>query len=174
MCYAQMTPEQLFKENQGLIYKILQKHYPNCLYGAERDDYWQIARQGLWRAAQTYDPGRGKFSTHAFWKIRGAMVCELRHYGYGKLSTGKYHTAGLIQRQESSYDPEVVFDIGGALQVALDTLPRQEASVALLRAEGFTQLEIGDKMGLTRQRIQQIEKSAYDKLRRMPELERML
>lgn len=42
-------------------------------YGLEIDDVRQEAFVAIVVAADTYDPRRAKFSTHAFWCIRGAM-----------------------------------------------------------------------------------------------------
>ena len=72
---APLTPEQqqLAADNEKLIWFFLKKYArsdPQELYG--------VAAEGLIRAAATYDPARGKFSTHAMYHMRGAVSFDQR------------------------------------------------------------------------------------------------
>lgn len=53
-----------------------------------------------------------------------------------------------------------------ALRVALATLPDQERMTLLLRVEGWTQQEVADRDGLSRQAVSLRERSAWQKLRK--------
>lgn len=46
-------------------------------YGLEYDDLFQIAAIGLIKAAKTWDPERGKFSTHAVTVMQNEIRMEL-------------------------------------------------------------------------------------------------
>lgn len=61
---------RLVVENRGLIWKVLHT-WPSLWRGRlDEDDAMQDGYLGLLRAAETYDPEKGKFSTHAIWWIR--------------------------------------------------------------------------------------------------------
>lgn len=65
-----MTPQErdkLILDNQGLIESVI-RLFP--IHKQDRNDARQAGIIGLCEAADSYDPAKGAFSTHAFWKIR--------------------------------------------------------------------------------------------------------
>ena len=70
-----MTPEELYFENEALVYHVLHKTYPMSRFD---DDFQQIARLGLWKACLRYDENKGKFSTYAVPAIENEIKMELR------------------------------------------------------------------------------------------------
>lgn len=73
-----MTPEELYFENEALVYHVLNKKFPMSRYD---DDFQQIARLGLWKACLSYDETKGKFSTYAVPCIANQIKMELRKMG---------------------------------------------------------------------------------------------
>ena len=70
-----MTPEELYFENEALVYHVLHKKFPMSRFD---DDFQQIARLGLWKACLRYDENKGKFSTYAVPAIENEIKMELR------------------------------------------------------------------------------------------------
>lgn len=70
-----MTPEELYFENEALVYHVLHKKFPMSRFD---DDFQQIARLGLWKACLRYDETKGKFSTYAVPAIENEIKMELR------------------------------------------------------------------------------------------------
>lgn len=73
-----MTPEELYFENEALVYHVLHKKFPMSRFD---DDFQQIARLGLWKACLSYDETKGKFSTYAVPCIANQIKMELRKMG---------------------------------------------------------------------------------------------
>lgn len=73
-----MTPEELYFENEALVYHVLHKKFPMSRFD---DDFQQIARLGLWKACLRYDETKGKFSTYAVPAIENEIKMELRKMG---------------------------------------------------------------------------------------------
>ena len=69
-----MTPEELYFENEALVYHVLHKKFPMSRFD---DDFQQIARLSLWRACLRYDETKGKFSTYAVTAIENEIKREL-------------------------------------------------------------------------------------------------
>ena len=72
---SSMTPEELYFENEALVYHVLHKKFPMSRFD---DDFQQIARLGLWKACLRYDETKGKFSTYAVPAIENEIKMELR------------------------------------------------------------------------------------------------
>ena len=187
--------QQLFDENQGLVSWVISKHYPRACYGAEREDYVQMGLTGLWSAAQTYNPEKGKFGTHAYWRIRGAIATGLRSYGH-------HHTAALRGRwnhplfgalerpgfrggaedighraattHQATVDVCLERELVPELHRVISTLPEQQRRTMELIASGMTQAAVGVALGLTRGRINQIYLKAKAALSRHSGLAEMM
>ena len=82
-----LTPEQqqIAADNEKLIWFFLKKYAS----GSDPQELYGVAAEGLIRAAATYDPARGKFSTHAMYHMRSAVdfdqSCAKRKKRSGKL-----------------------------------------------------------------------------------------
>jgi RNA polymerase sigma factor (sigma-70 family) len=74
---AEPAEVKLFRENMGLAHKIAQD-FSNA---GERDDLHQEALIALTKAARTYDPAKGKFSSYAGAVIRNHMIGVFRVRG---------------------------------------------------------------------------------------------
>lgn len=162
---APLTPEQkqLAADNEKLIWFFLKKYAS----GSDPQELYGVAAEGLIRAAATYDPARGKFSTHAMWCMRGAV--EFNHrYAKRKKRSGKlvlhmddvdvvdlidpnkecnvkmYGVAPLQDRTCLSLD-----ETGADVERFLRSLPARDRELVRMRIGGYTIKEIGDTFGIT-------------------------
>lgn len=159
---APLTPEQqqLAADNEKLIWFFLKKYAsrsdPQELYG--------VAAEGLIRAAATYDPARGKFSTHAMYHMRSAVSLDQR-YAKQKKRSGKpvlhmddvdavdpnkecnVKMCGVVPLQDR---PCLSLDETGAdVERFLRSLPARDRELVRMRIGGDTLKEIGDTFGIT-------------------------
>ena len=100
-------PTELDRERMILEHVPLLKHIVGRMTvprGFERDDLYGLGMLGLIEAADSFEPERGlKFSTHAYTRIRGAILDELRrsdHLSRGNRERLRVHNA-LITRSKS-------------------------------------------------------------------------
>lgn len=157
-----LTPEQqqLAADNEKLIWFFLNKYAS----GSDPQELYGVAAEGLIRAAATYDPARGKFSTHAMYHMRSAVdfdqSCAKRKKRSGKLvlhmddddavdPNEEYYTemcgvAQLKDRPCLSLD-ETCADVERFLR----SLPARDRELVRMRIGGYTLKEIGDTFGIT-------------------------
>lgn len=157
-----LTPEQqqLAADNEKLIWFFLKKYAsrsdPQELYG--------VAAEGLIRAAATYDPARGKFSTHAMYHMRSAVdfdqSCAKRKKRSGKLVLHMDDVDVIDQNKECNAKmcdvvplqdrPCLSLDETGAdVERFLRSLPARDLELVRMRIVGYTIKEIGDTFGIT-------------------------
>lgn len=159
---APLTPEQqqLAADNEKLIWFFLKKYAS----GSDPQELYGVAAEGLIRAAATYDPARGKFSTHAMYHMRGAVgfnqCCAKRKKRSGKLvlhmddvdavdPNEEYNaeTCGVAQLKDR---PCLSLDETGAdVERFLRSLPARDRELVRMRIVGYTIKEIGDIFGIT-------------------------
>ena len=160
-----LTPEQqqLAADNEKLIWFFLKKYAS----GSDPQELYGVAAEGLIRAAATYDPARGKFSTHAMYHMRSAVdfdqSCAKRKKRSGKLilhmddvdvvdlinpnkecNVKMYGVAPLQDRTCLSLD-----ETGVDVERFLRSLPARDRELVRMRIGGYTLKEIGDTFGIT-------------------------
>ena len=157
-----LTPEQqqLAADNEKLIWFFLKKYAsrsdPQELYG--------VAAEGLIRAAATYDPARGKFSTHAMYHMRSAVdfdqSCAKRKKRSGKLVLHMDDVDAVDPNEEYNAEtcgvaplrdrPCLSLDETGAdVERFLRSLPARDLELVRMHIGGYTIKEIGDTFGIT-------------------------
>lgn len=159
---APLTPEQqqLAADNEKLIWFFLRKYAS----GSDPQELYGVAAEGLIRAAATYDPARGKFSTHAMYHMRSAVVsnqrCAKRKKRSGKLvlhmddvdavdpsKECNVKMCGVVPLQDR---PCLSLDETGAdVERFLRSLPARDRELVRMRIGGDTLKEIGDTFGIT-------------------------
>ncbi len=159
--------EEVVNKYQGLIHSVI-KGYP----GGEREDLVQEGNRGILRALQDYDPGRKtSFATHATNWIRN-YVGKAARKSYGQTKgTGSDEKIEQVDTKaeppsrgaESAESSDKVGDM-------LKTLDKRSADILKMRygiggGDPKTLDETAKSLGVTRQRVQQIEKAALNKLR---------
>ena len=160
-----LTPEQqqLAADNEKLIWFFLKKYAS----GSDPQELYGVAAEGLIRAAATYDPARGKFSTHAMYQMRSAVGfdqrCAKRKKRSGKpvLHMDDVDVVDLIDPNRECNDrmygvvqlrdrPCLSLDETGAdVERFLRSLPARDRELVRMRIVGYTIKEIGDTFGIT-------------------------
>lgn len=130
-------------------------------------DEWQAeCLFALVLAAETYDSTKGKFSTHAGWQVRYVQKERAREFQYKRkerplekvqdfLGTRLDHAVG-IRRQDAA-------DQASHL---IRCLPPAMADIMRRRMTGLTQQAIADQIGMTKQRVDQLEKESVRRMYR--------
>lgn len=157
-----LTPEQqqLAADNEKLIWFFLRKYAS----GSDPQELYGVAAEGLIRAAATYDPARGKFSTHAMYHMRSAVdfdhSCAKRKKRSGKLVLHMDDVDAVDPNEEYNAEtcgvaplkdrPCLSLDETGAdVERFLRSLPARDRELVRMRIVGYTIKEIGDTFGIT-------------------------
>ena len=159
---APLTPEQqqLAADNEKLIWFFLKKYAS----GSDPQELYGVAAEGLIRAAATYDPARGKFSTHAIYHMRSAVDfnqrCAKRKKRSGKpvlhmddvdaVDPNKECNAKMCDVVPLRDRPCLSLDETGAdVERFMRSLPARDRELVRMRIGGYTIKEIGDTFGIT-------------------------
>ena len=159
---APLTPEQqqLAADNEKLIWFFLRKYAS----GSDPQELYGVAAEGLIRAAATYDPARGKFSTHAMYHMRSAVDfdqrCAKRKKRSGKpvlhmddvdvIDQNKECNAKMCDVVPLRDRPCLSLDETGVdVERFLRSLPARDRELVRMRIGGYTLKEIGDTFGIT-------------------------
>jgi RNA polymerase primary sigma factor/RNA polymerase sigma factor len=164
---------QIVRANLRLVVSIAKRHV------GPSDNFFELVSDGnmsLIRAAEKFDYARGnKFSTYASWAIMKnfarTIPDELRRRDRFRTSQAEMFTAAPDQRtdqygQESAQSQRVA-QIGRILE----RLDEREQKIIINRFgldhthEPLTLKEVGEEMGVTKERVRQIEARALAKLR---------
>jgi RNA polymerase sigma factor (sigma-70 family) len=164
-----LTREQsaLAANNTGLVYAMAHKWKG---LGIDFEELVSIGQEALCRASRGWDPTRGvKFSGYACQSIIKSFIRTAQDRQRKKTIplSGPFDT----QRPESVADdnPGPVDSPAARaemLEKALAVLDERERSVLALRIQsGMTLQVVGDIIGLTKERVRQIEAAALQKCR---------
>lgn len=141
------------------------------------DDAVQIASIGFIKALDTFDLSQGtRFSTHLAWQVRGVMS-ETSGIRYIKTKCQEFTTLDEmhpVERDQSRKNlipdptrPDYDWHrVANSLSQALQGLTQRERVILLGRARDLTLDTLGAHYGVSKQRIQQIETKALDKMRK--------
>jgi len=189
----QAAMETLLLKSKGLVWHCVRR-YRGRRAGCDNDDLFQIGWIALWRAAQRFDRQRGvKFTTYAVSTIWHAIydfgqTQQLLWIGSRVVLNQSERTRRLkaqsrrivwldaFNRQqrdlfdlperpanEAARQADAARERVGQL---LGLLDGRDESIVHDRAEGQTLKEIGQKLGICRERVRQLEGLAFEKLRR--------
>lgn len=140
-----------------------------------RDDFVAEAYKALSRAADLFDPSLGvRFSTYATCSIQRvvqrALAVSARAESVGVAAGGRDAAGDPLQdllAQDESGTP----DLAEALDVALAALHWRTAKVLRLRfLDGLTLREVAALLGVSRERVRQLERAGLARLRQEPAL----
>lgn len=170
--------DYIVRRNFPLIYSMMARFRSADL---DRDDLLSEAMYGLVQAAERFDPWRGfRFSTYACHAIRRSMT-------RGNRRASAYRRRFPVQYDasfERPYHPEEGRDLYvERLQRALDRnlgeLTDLESRILASRfppgnRRRSTLQEIGEAVGLSKERVRQLQNSALNKLREVLECDPLL
>lgn len=152
-----MTPAQYAAAIEKWMPFIWQQSRKHCLDSEELDDYVQDVVLLALNLRDKYDPARARFSTFigkcCYWvrQKRGRKIQpKCRQVVTHALTEGVAVRLGYN-------DPDPALDHHDAVAAAQWLLTPRETAVAQMRAQGLTLQQIGDRLGLTKERIRQIE-----------------
>jgi RNA polymerase sigma factor (sigma-70 family) len=170
---AQEVKERLIKCNLRLVVSIAKKH------AAQTDNFWELLSDGnmsLIRAVEKFDYGRGnKFSTYASWAIMknfARSIPDEKHRrerfvtGHEDLFETAPDTRSNEQECLASQEQAV-----RRVNRLLEYLEPREREIIRMRAgldnhsENMTLEEIGQQLGITKERVRQLNVRIMNKLK---------
>jgi len=178
---AVATKNKIIRANLRLVVSIAKRHV------GLSDNFFELVSDGnmsLIRAVEKFDYSRGnKFSTYASWAIMKnfARTIPDAHKQRDRFrATGQEMFLATEDQRTDQYEQESGQRMR-ELQVGkiLDRLDEREQQIIKSRygldggREPLTLKEVGAEMGVTKERIRQIEARALDKLRRAAEEEKI-
>lgn len=132
----------------------------------DRDDLVGAGGVAVTQALQSYDPGRGmSWSSWAYMNIRREMIDEIRRFEFWR----RYDEPLLPQHdpQSERSDMEILASRELVEQILRPLRPR-ERYIVWERAQGRSQAEIGEVLGISASRVCQIEREAIRKMKDAP------
>lgn len=170
---ANVVKEVLINANMRLVVSIAKRH------SAQAENFFELLSDGnmsLIKAVEKFDFARGnKFSTYASWAI---MKNFARSIPEDKVRRERYMTGAeeiFDSRQDTrSNEHEILASAEQATHKVnrlLEYLDPREREIIRLRAgldnnsEGMTLEKIGEKLGITKERVRQLNVRAMKKLR---------
>jgi RNA polymerase sigma factor (sigma-70 family) len=174
---AQKIKDQLINCNMRLVVSIAKRH------AAQTDNFFELLSDGnvsLLRAVEKFDYSRGnKFSTYASWAIMKNFARSIPEE--------KHRRERYVTGHEELFDaaPDTRTDehecLASAEQAShkvnrlLESLDPREREIIRMRAgldnnsEGMTLEKIGEKLGITKERVRQLNVRAMKKMRSLAE-----
>jgi len=164
--YVPVTLKRAFPE-----YKSFAK-----THGLDKEDLLQLGKIGLFKAAKEYDSNRkASFSTYAIKMIKYNIIVESKKYSLNNkhnrtneliektsmefpLATTDGDVVDLHDVVESKNDTFDEVELEMMLSKVSDALSEDVAEAVKMRYQGYTFVEIGDSLGLTKQRVQRLLK----------------
>ena len=169
---------EMVEKNMGLVYYYARRFVSS---GLEYEDLVQEGAIGLMDAVDRFDPGRGvKFSTYAMWHV-GRRIREAIQNKNDVIRTPKRNSprkcVGVESAEQVPDDQPPVADTMSdgeeydAIHRCIKRLPHRDGIVSRLRhgvgTEPRTLREVGNILGVTAERVRQIQTGAEEKLREL-------
>ena len=161
------SQNQVIQENMGVIYRLAMNVCPQ-----DPDFYVSVGMEGVLRAIRTFDPNRGyKFITYAGTAAYRNMKRFRQHFHKAQ-EAGKQHELFENITQDYHYveplpsDADEQKDFTQQIwEEAKKNLTVNQWKVLQARMEGRTLMQVGQELGLTKERVRQIQLAALTKLR---------
>ncbi len=178
---AVATKNEIIRANLRLVVSIAKRHV------TPSQNFFELVSDGnmsLMRAVEKFDYSRGnKFSTYASWALMKnfarSIPDEHRHQDRYRTSYEEMFTTAEDVRADPFEEETAQTQREAQIQKILDRLDEREQRIIIRRfglkrgEEPLTLKEVGAELGVTKERIRQIEARALDKLRKAAEEDRI-
>ncbi len=170
---AVQTKNRIVQANLRLVVSIAKRHVNSS------DDFFTLVSDGnmsLIRAVEKFDYSRGnKFSTYASWAIMKNFARtipeEFKHRDRFRTTADEMFSAQADNRSDQVEQETAQFQREQQIGKILSRLDEREQRIIINRfglergREPLTLKEVGAEMGVTKERVRQIEARAINKLR---------
>jgi RNA polymerase primary sigma factor len=178
---AVSTKNQIIRANLRLVVSIAKRHV------GPSQNFFELVSDGnmsLMRAVEKFDYGRGnKFSTYASWALMKnfarTIPDEHRHHDRFRTSHDELFSATKDDRADPIEEEAVQTQRETQVEKILERLDEREQRIIIRRfglrrgQEPLTLKQVGAEMGVTKERVRQLEARALTKLRKAAEEDRI-
>jgi RNA polymerase primary sigma factor len=178
---AVATKNEIIRANLRLVVSIAKRHV------GPTQNFFELVSDGnmsLMRAAEKFDYARGnKFSTYASWAIMKNFARTIpddhRYHDRFRTSQAEMFTTTQDERSDQIEQETAQVQRESQVQRILDRLDDREQKIIVRRfglrrgQEPLTLKQVGAELGVTKERIRQIEARALSKLRKAAEEEKI-
>jgi RNA polymerase primary sigma factor/RNA polymerase sigma factor len=178
---AVSTKNQIIRANLRLVVSIAKRHV------GPTQNFFELVSDGnmsLMRAVEKFDYGRGnKFSTYASWAIMKnfarTIPDEHRHHDRFRTSPAELFTTTEDDRADPIEEETAQSQREAQVERILERLDEREQRIIIRRfglrrgQEPLTLKQVGAELGVTKERVRQIEARALSKLRKAAEEEKI-
>ena len=178
---AVSTKNQIIRANLRLVVSIAKRHV------GPTQNFFELVSDGnmsLMRAAEKFDYARGnKFSTYASWAIMKNFARTIpddhRYHDRFRTSQAEMFTSAKDERTDQVEQEGAQMQREAQVQRILERLDDREQKIIVRRfglrrgQEPLTLKQVGAELGVTKERIRQIEARALSKLRKAAEEEKI-
>jgi RNA polymerase primary sigma factor/RNA polymerase sigma factor len=178
---AVSTKNEIIRANLRLVVSIAKRHV------TPTQNFFELVSDGnmsLMRAVEKFDYGRGnKFSTYASWAIMKnfarTIPDEHRHRDRFRTSQADLFSSTEDDRADPFEEEAVQTQRESQVEKILERLDEREQRIIIRRfglrrgQEPLTLKQVGVELGVTKERIRQIEARALSKLRKAAEEEKI-
>ncbi|MBW2610724.1 MAG: sigma-70 family RNA polymerase sigma factor, partial [Deltaproteobacteria bacterium] len=164
--------EQLYDELEAMIWKLTKKYDTGNDKNLE-EELFAAGASGLVEAVHKYDETKGHFSTYAYDQIHSPVDHAMRRHNNERERETAFevgeHSNLIVDDSVITKDTVLSLDEQDALKPALDQLPERSARIVRMffgidKYNPMTLREIGEALGVSYQRIEQIVKESLSTL----------
>jgi len=145
---------QLVESHRGLVRALAWRLRCRLPRGVDVQELSSLGHLGLAKAASSYDPKIGAFSTYAYHRIRGEMLDGIRkssRIDYVSFEAGEYQESLSPQGATDAVDTAISLEMRRQLHEAMMALPAEVFELVYLTYfDGLSLAAAAEKLGYSR------------------------